>query len=209
MVPFDFSLFWEFPLFWELFLFAILMTGTPGPNNVLTFVYALRFGLKTAVLFRLGICIGAPIMCGLMAWGALPFFATYPIVLDILTGVSILFILYIAYSIITSDPHIKSNQTDIVVMGVWGSTFFQFINGKVWSMALAVSSLYTIPTDPIAPQVFNIWLAFFTANIITAIPWVWGGLYFREFFQTPSRMRVFNLMMGISLMIMAAYSAVS
>lgn len=196
----------QVPMFWELLIFSTIATVTPGPNNVLTFIYALRFDLKTVLLFRLGIVIAAPVMNALVALGLMPFFETYPIVLTVMGYISVIFIIYIAYNIITSNPDIKSKDNTMMAMGVVASALFQVVNPKIWSMAIAVSSLYTIPDDPIVPQATAIYMVFLFTNIVTAIPWILGGFYFRTFFETPSRMRVFNWVMGIALIAMAVYS---
>lgn len=193
--------------FLELFIFSMIACVTPGPNNVLVFIYGLRFGWKTAVIFQMGVLLSAPVINGLVTWTLVPFFETYPILLTILTYISMAFVCYIAYRIITSNPDIQSNQSDIIVIGFWGSVFFQWINGKVWSMSLVVSTLFTNPDVPAAPQAFAVFVAFFVSNALCFLPWLFGGLYFRSYFERSHRMQIFNYCMGIGLVITAVYSA--
>ena len=199
----------DVPLFWALFAFSVVAFFTPGPNNVLTFIYALRYGTKTAVLFRIGILVASPLIHALVVGGMLPFFETYPLVLQVMSYISLVLILYIAYSVMTSNPDLKSNQNDIVVMGVISGALFQIVNPKNWSLGLAMSSLYTDPNMPILSQVITVFSVVFIINIISPIPWLLGGLYFREYFEKPSRMRIFNIVMGLSLIVMAVYSFVA
>ena len=202
-------LWFEIPLFWEILIFSSIAVVTPGPNNVLTFIYALRFDLKTVLLFRLGILLTAPLINALVAWGMMPFFQNYSIILTIMSYISVIFIIYIAYNIITSNPDIKSKDNHMMAMGVFASALFQIVNPKVWSMAIAVASLYTIPENPIEPQATAIFFIFLFTNIVMAVPWILGGIYFREYVENPARMQIFNITMGICLIIMAIHSFIT
>jgi len=46
----------------SIFLFSIVMTITPGPNNIMILASGLNFGIRKSIPYLLGIAIGFPIM---------------------------------------------------------------------------------------------------------------------------------------------------
>lgn len=195
----------------ELFLFASVATITPGPNNIFTFLHAVRSGFWTAMIFRLGVAVSFPLMVVLTLLGLSPVFNMYPVVLDVLTVVALAIMVYVAYQIWGSVPDLSGRddggERTLLVSGFWGAFMFQVINGKAWFMALSAIGLYTTPEQPIATQAFTLWFVFFVVNIPVGLLWIGGGLFLRTWLrESVVRIIIFNRIMAVLLVATPLFS---
>ena len=186
----------------EFFIFATIVTLTPGANNVLTFLHTVRSGVWSAVVFRAGVLVAFPLMTVLVLVGLSPFMKAYPTIIDILTYVALAVTAYVSYQIWTSTPDLSHDDKPLLVSGFWGAVFFQVFNGKAWSMALSAISLYINPELPLMTQSFTLWSVFSVTNVMCAIPWIVGGVFLRQWLlQSTNRLVIFNKIMAVLLVI--------
>lgn len=186
-------------IFVEFMIFAAILTVTPGGNNILTFYHTLQGGVRAAVLFRIGTNISYPLMAVAMVYGLAPVMESYPWIIEGLTYISALILVYIAYQIWHFVPDLTDGAKPIMFSGIWGGILFQLINGKAWSMALTSVTLYTNPDSPIETQAFTIWFGFVILNFILMVPWIMGALWFKNWLMQAGRLVVFNKLMAILL----------
>ena len=76
-----------------------------------------------------------------------------------------------------------------------GAGAFQWINPKGWSMAIAATSQFITPDDPVRTALI-VAAAFTLLGLGSSMTWVGLGQAFARWLTTPSRLRIFNLTMA-------------
>ena len=94
----------------SVILFAILMTGTPGPNNMMVTASGANFGYWRSVPHIMGISVGMASMISLLAAGLGIIFERYPMVHEVLKVVGCAYLLYLAWKIATAGGMGKTEQ---------------------------------------------------------------------------------------------------
>lgn len=129
--------------FIPLLLYSFSTTFTPGPNNFMMLNAGIQIGIKKSLPHYIGICIGFPIMVLLVSLGLGEFFIKYPIIKTILKIFGSLYMLYLAWQILTS--HSKANSVEgFKPLSFFQAVMFQWVNPKAWLMAISTISLFTI-----------------------------------------------------------------
>ncbi len=91
---------WSF--FLSVALFAVVMTGTPGPNNVMLTASGANFGYMRSIPHFFGIGFGLISLILLNGVGLGVVFKTYPVVQEILKWLGSAYLLYLAWRILTA-----------------------------------------------------------------------------------------------------------
>ena len=94
----------------SLFTFTMTTTLSPGPNNILVLSSGLTYGYKKTLPHMLGVIIGFPLMVILIGLGAGIVFEKFPFVLDILKYLGILYLLWMAYKIVSATNNYEINE---------------------------------------------------------------------------------------------------
>jgi len=82
-----------------LTLFAFVSSATPGPNNMMLLASGANFGFVRTIPHMLGIGIGFGFMIFLVGLGLMQVFDAYPVSRTILTVVSVIYMLWLAWKI--------------------------------------------------------------------------------------------------------------
>jgi cysteine/O-acetylserine efflux protein len=181
--------------------YAILMTFTPGPNNVSSSALGLRVGYRESLPYLFGIATGFLVimLCG----GFLTELLTrnYATMSPYLKWIGALYMAWLAVSLFIHSSNKKAVTRD----GYAGGFVLQFLNPKGILYGITVYvSFPTILTGSIgktlASAVFLTALGF--ASIST---WALVGSVLSRSFAQPSFRLTFNIIMALLL----AYSAIS
>ncbi|SMY07701.1 LysE family translocator [Flavimaricola marinus] len=181
-------------LFLALLGFAFVSSITPGPNNLMLMASGANFGMRRTIPHMLGISLGHAFMVTMVGIGLGQIFALYPMAKAVMTGLSVLYLLYLAWKIANAAPP-KSKETTGSPLTFLQAAAFQWVNPKAWYMALTAVSAYT-------PDGSGLWGALSVAGIFacTNLPsiTVWTGLgtQLRRFLTNPARLRLFNWTMA-------------
>jgi threonine/homoserine/homoserine lactone efflux protein len=177
--------------------FAIVTTVTPGPNNIMLAVSGVNFGVARTLPQMAAIELGVAmidILCGL---GLGTVFSLYPparLGLQILGGA---YTLWLAWKIASAGSLGGGNLPH--PMRFAASFAFQWVNPKLWTMALTTMALYVRSGHTIADTAL-ITAILAVINIPAMLLWVGFGAGLRDMLQIPSRIRIFNIAMGLLLM---------
>ncbi|WCN10306.1 LysE family translocator [Marinomonas mediterranea] len=179
-------------------VFAFVTSVTPGPNNVMLLASGAQYGFIRTLPHMLGIVTGVAmlLLCTLLGLGAL--FTLYPVLYSILNVIGCAYLLWLAYKIATS-PVVELNEADHSSRGPlrwWEAALFQFVNPKAWMMALGSVSTFSMQGELYAQSGVMIMLAFALLGFPAISIWAGAGAKIRIWLDTPSRRRIFNLVMG-------------
>ncbi|MEF2071840.1 LysE family translocator [Consotaella aegiceratis] len=180
-----------------VFLFALAVSMTPGPNNVMLMTSGVNFGFVRTVPHMAGIVAGFAMMMlavGLGLGALLHTMPTLALALKIAAG---LYMLYLAWRIAFSGAIGEADQM-ARPLTFWQAAAFQWINPKAIGAGLAVTAAHADVLHPLASAV-SIAGVFAVISCLSVTTWTGFGLAVRRFLSNPGRLRIFNAVMGLLL----------
>lgn len=184
-----------------LMSYCLVMSVTPGPNNVMLATTGANFGGRGALPAILGIQAGLFIQTLLMCLGLGSAFTAYPLAQQVLRIAGSLYLVYLAWKL--SGTSVGKAQAPRAVSFAQAATF-QALNPKSWVKAMTMASVF-MPAG--SDTVGNALLVTMTGAVVGApcnILWALFGVSIRGVLQDPRKQRVFNLTMGATLLVLAA-----
>ena len=183
--------------FVPLLLFAISTTFTPGPNNIMIMNSGMHFGIQKSLPHYLGICLGFPAMVLMVALGLGAVFIEYVWIKHALKIIGSLYMLYLAWLILTFSGKANIGQTKRP-LSFLQAAIFQWVNPKAWLMAISTLSIFTISSN-----YFSNAMIISIIYFLICIPCIGAWLLFGKFLQqilTKDTHRVwFNILMALAL----------
>lgn len=177
-----------------LIALAVATLFTPGPNNVMLAASGANFGVRRTVPHLLGVATGFPFMLlvvGLMLGGL---FQASALLRETLRWGGATLLVWIAWRIATSAG-IASRDGSARPMGYVQAVGFQWINPKAWSMAVAATSQFILPSAPVVTATV-VAATFLTLGLGSAATWTCAGEAIARWLTTDLRLRVFNALMA-------------
>ncbi|NTS77789.1 LysE family translocator [Catenovulum sp. SM1970] len=196
---------------WELFLSAVVFIAsasiTPGPNNIMIMTSGLNHGVKASLNHLLGISIGFPCLFIAMGLGAGQLFETWPFLHTLITALGLVYLLYLAYLIATSDPtELKGKQrqplTFIQAAG------FQLLNGKAWIMGMSAIAVFTQAEQAMLPQVLKLTAIFAVFTLLSCSIWLVFGQALQKVLKQAHHQVIFNRVMA-SLLVLSIIPSIT
>ncbi len=183
--------------------FSLSMSISPGPVNMIALTTGLNRGFKKAMPFVSGATIGFSLLLLTIGLGMGQLATSIPLFLDLLSYCGAAFIGYIGYKIASSDEALQEGEET-------SSSFFrgfllQWLNPKAWIACLSgVSAFNLVELESL--MVF-VGLYFVICYICIAC-WALAGDKVSLLLSSPKNLRLFNLFMGGSLVMVSVYLAV-
>ncbi|WP_290702727.1 MULTISPECIES: LysE family translocator [Halomonadaceae] len=176
--------------------FAFVTTVTPGPNNLMLLASGANFGFKKTLPHMVGIVVGLSALTLVVGGGLMALFEAYPILNTWLSILSAAYLLWLAWKIATAAP-LKENDGKGKPMTLLQAAAFQWVNPKAWAMGLSAITLYapnkTLVSVLIVASVFAV-VSFPAISV-----WAWLGIVVRQWLNSHTRYRVFNITMALLL----------
>lgn len=183
-----------FDTFPALIALALATLFTPGPNNAMLAASGANFGFRRTLAHLLGVATGFPLMLlvvGLVLGGL---FQTSAVLREALRWGGALLLFWIAWKIATSGG-IGSKSGGVQPMTYLQAVGFQWINPKAWSMAVAATSQFILPSAPVATAAV-VTMTFLTLGLGSAATWTYAGQAIARWLTTAKRLKIFNLIMA-------------
>ncbi len=180
-------------------LFTLVMSFTPGPNNVMLLSSGLTYGFRRTLPHVAGITIGFAFMVAAVGLGLGTVFIAYPVLQTILKYLGAAYLIYLAVAIALSGPPKTGEDRRGGPMTFWGAALFQWVNAKGWVMVIANITAYAA----IARFPWNI--AIQTVIILvtgsaSCVTWALFGSALRPILTSARAVRTFNIVMAILLL---------
>ncbi len=203
-----------------LALFAFVSSITPGPNNLMLMASGANFGLRRSVPHMLGVSGGFAVMILVVGAGLAQLFQLYPVANTVLTAVSVVYLLYLAWKIATAGPARSEEGSAEQGQGegqIQGRPFsflqaaaFQWVNPKAWAMTLTATTVY-LPGPALNQETdAPLWALLAVAGVFSAVnlpciaSWVMLGQQMARILTKPRHLTVFNwTMAGLLVLSMA------
>ena len=183
----------------ELFLLIGISCSlgfTPGPNNAVASYSGFNFGIKKTIPLIMGVWLGYTVLVILINFVLISTFIKYPLIQEVIRILGTLFLIYLAYKILFSEPSKEGKKINPVK---FIDTFtFQFLNPKGVMAAITLISNFVLEDDYLNSSITVIVVCSSTAlTSITA--WAFLGKFLRNFATNNNFIKRFNYAMSLLL----------
>jgi threonine/homoserine/homoserine lactone efflux protein len=194
----------DLALFSATVLFMVSMTFSPGPNNLLCAAHGSQHGLRQTLSLMMGMFFGFTVLALAIGIGAV-FIEQNANIIQILVYAGALYIAYLSYKIAFSPPLKTDESTQI--LGFSTGLLLQLVNGKAWIHFIILMTTFATQFG----TGYGIKILFVLVNStlgFTALcTWAFAGTLLRKIFNTPGQVRILNLSLGFSLLLVAIWIA--
>jgi threonine/homoserine/homoserine lactone efflux protein len=194
----------SYEIFLALLGFAFVATVTPGPNNTMLMTSGANFGIWRTLPHMFGVTTGFTVMIALVGVGLMQIFDIFPVTDRILKSVSIAYLLWLAWKIATAAPRLAdAPETAGVPLTFLQAAAFQWVNPKAWSMGVYAITTYATDADGSRAlwAVAVVALSFGAVSMPCIASWTALGQQMRRFLTSPRRLRTFNIIMAVVLVL--------
>jgi len=186
-------------------IFALTMSISPGPVNIITFSSGATNGIFKTIPFVFGATAGFTLLLFLLGLGIAHTLENYPDLLFILGKLGALFIVYMAYKTVKSDAAITFEGRK--APGLMEGAMLQWLNPKAWIACLSGVAAFTVKGD--LPSLILFCSIYFIICFMGVGFWAVAGTQATRFLNTPKRIRLFNGGMGGCLGLVGLYILIS
>ncbi len=183
-----------------LMSYCLVMSGTPGPNNVMLATSGANFGYRGAQPAILGIQFGVFVQTLATCLGLGSVFVAYPLVQQILRVAGAIYLVYLAWKLSGATMGEARHARPVSFAE---AALFQALNPKSWVKAATIASVF-MPGDM---GTWNAALLVSVVSLLVGTPcsmlWALFGYAIRNLLKDPRKQRIFNLTMGATLVILA------
>jgi len=183
-------------LFDPLYLFVFLGLFSPGPNVIMLSASGAQHGFRATVPHLLGVAVGVGVIAGLTGLGIAALLAANPQVALVLKVAAASWILWMAWKLFRAARP-TADQKDRPFTFIQ-AVLFQWINPKVWAVALAASSGFTSQLGPIEEGI-RLATAFSGINLLVCIFWTYAGTLLAYLLNTPATWATFLRGMAVAM----------
>ena len=185
-----------------LILFAVVSSGTPGPNNLMLMTSGLNFGVRRTLPHFWGVDLGFALMTLLVGLGLAEIFVRAPILLVGLKWLGAAYLVWLAWKIARSGP-LKGGTARAKPLTFLQAAAFQWVNPKAWIMAITACATYTDP-NRYTLSVLLIAAVFAVVTAPCSGAWVGFGAALQRWLTNPRNLAIFNYTMA-ALLIASLY----
>jgi threonine/homoserine/homoserine lactone efflux protein len=183
----------------SLALAALVVMGSPGPATISVTAIGAAFGIRQSLSYLSGLVVGTSTVLFAIAAGLASILLSQPRLAPILLGLSIAYMVYLAFKIATAPP-LAEFGPDIQVPGFMGGFLLAVANPKAY---LAIAAVFTGTPLALASRLAEtmIKIAVLTGMIILIhVGWLFAGACFARLLRQPPLSRIVNLLFAAILL---------
>jgi threonine/homoserine/homoserine lactone efflux protein len=180
-------------------LFTLIGAITPGPVNIIATSSGVRVGFIRTLPHVLGATLSYTLIVALVGKGLYQLLLDKPQVIEILRYAGSTFLLYMAYKIMTSPSETISERPDFTPPSFVDGGLCQILNPKAWLVSMSGISVFALSQPEPDFYVNAFCLISFVLCFVGVGFWAAAGNLIRRYLHKPQQLRLFNRIMGISL----------
>jgi threonine/homoserine/homoserine lactone efflux protein len=180
-----------------LVVFALISTGTPGPNNLMLWASGAEFGLRRALPHVLGTAIGVGLIAVAVAAGVGAIVAGIPALATAMKLAGSAYLLYLAWQV--AGAHALRPGAVAQPLTLIQAAAFQLVNVKVWIFALGAMTAFRPIDLPVLQGTVLVIAVMVLTTLPTAALWAAAGGALARFLATSGRQRAVSLVLGLLL----------
>ncbi len=179
--------------------FALVMSISPGPSNVMLLASGMNFGFVRSLPLLFGITCGFLSMVLLVGLGLGEILAMSPAAYLVLKILCAVYVLWLAVKIARSGAAGAAGDPSMArPIGFIEAALFQLVNPKAWTVALIVTVSYTDPSRYLASLMLLI-LVFAVVNVPSIGVWSISGQMLKRLLGEGKYVVPFNVAMAVLL----------
>lgn len=182
-------------------LYSLSMSISPGPVNMAILSGAVNFGFKRTFFFITGATAGFTLLLIAVGLGVSGWVAHIPVFNDLLRFAGTGYMCYIGYKIIVSRPDMEAgeSQSPKFSQGV----LMQWLNPKAWIACLSGTAAFGLNTS--STRLWAFVAIYMIICYLSLAAWGFLGSRIQFLAKVKNGIRLFNLLAGGSLIIVAVY----
>ena len=185
-------------------VFALAMSLTPGPNNVMLAASGSRFGIRRTLPHLAGVTLGFPLMLFLVGVGLASVLVASSSLQLRMKIMSCAYLLWLAFQIARSSSA-GGDRDRAKPLSFLQAAAFQWVNPKAWLMAVGAISAYTAGRgSQLYIQVAIIAAMTLAVSLLSTLTWTAFGAAIRLWLRSPAALRLFNFAMALMLLVSTA-----
>lgn len=181
-----------------LVVFAVVMSITPGPNNIMLMTSGVNFGFRRTLPHMWGVTLGFGIMAALVGLGLAGIFAAVPVLFIVLKWLGALYLVTLAIKIARSSGLAEGGRHGRP-MTFLQAAGFQWINPKAWIIVISACATYAIP-GRYTLSILTVALVLCVMTFPSVAVWVVFGSSLRRALADPRLLKLFNWTMAALLL---------
>ena len=169
---------------------------SPGPNVILLTASGARFGFRRTMPHVVGVALGVGVIAGTTSLGVGALLQAQPALTLILKIVAFFWILWMAWGLWQAKP-VSARQAGDRPFTFVEAVLFQWINPKIWAVAL--SALALVEGKTLLDQATALALSFSGINLFVCFFWTAAGAALSFLLTNPAAWRIFLRIMAVAL----------
>ncbi|MEH6634414.1 MAG: LysE family translocator [Halioglobus sp.] len=181
-------------------LFALSMSISPGPVNLVTFSSGLNYGFLSSLPFVTGAALGFTLLLLVVGLGLGEIVALSPALMQVLAYAGSAFICYMGYKIATAHPElpgVPKRQPHF-----FQGAALQWLNPKAWIACLSGVSAFEATADN---GLFIFASLYLVICFLSIAAWAFAGARISALLGDSNKLQWCNRVMGVLLIIVALY----
>ena len=184
-------------------LYALSMSITPGPTNIIMMSTGVNHGFKSTVPFATGAAFGFTALVVIVALGFGTMLTENKGIMQVMAYVGAAMISYMGYKIAFSSSDMDESESARPSF-MYGAVL-QWLNPKSWIACLAGVSAFNLAVGGERLMVYM--SVYMVVGYLCVLAWGLAGAKISRFLKVGQNLRIFNYIMGASLVIVAVYLA--
>jgi threonine/homoserine/homoserine lactone efflux protein len=187
----------------SMFIFSLSMSISPGPVNLTILTSSMNYGVKATFAFISGATIGFTLLLASVCFGLYQMIMIYPVLLDVITILGTVLLLWIGLNILRAKGTVISSQSqdEVKIPTFIQGALMQWLNPKAWIAAVAGTGLFS--TGHIHTVLLVFVVIYFVVCYLSLLLWGIVGEKLASFLNTGNRARLFNIVMGLLLILIS------
>lgn len=187
----------------SMFIFSLSMSISPGPVNLTILTSSMNYGVKATFAFISGATIGFTLLLASVCFGLYQMIVIYPVLLDVITILGTVLLLWIGLNILRAKGTVISSQSqdEVKIPTFIQGALMQWLHPKAWIAAVAGTGLFS--TGHIHAVLLVFVVIYFVVCYLSLLLWGIAGEKLASFLNTGNRARLFNIVMGLLLILIS------
>lgn len=190
-----------------LLLASLVIMGSPGPSTISATAMGAAYGFRRSLGYVSGLIVGTVAVLLAVAAGVVAVLLSVPHGALVLTVVSAVYILYLAFRIATAPPLARSDD-QVAAPAFSGGFLLAVANPKAYVAIAAVFAGVSVFQDRRLLDT-TVKIALLTGMIVAIhIVWLLVGASLSRFLQHPTVSRVVNISLAVLLVVATVFAVV-
>jgi len=189
-------------LYLNFLLFAVVISITPGPTNLIALTLGHRYGINSAFAFIISAASAASLILLLTAQDIANIFITYPLLQQTMAWIGCTWLIWLSWKLYWTPAIATADKSDAFTRPSWiQGAGLQFINPKTWFMAMTVSSLFNTADGYSFNHNLTLAIIFFFVACNTLVCWTLLGQLTRKILSSTKQNDITNKILAVLLLL--------